>query len=100
MRKSGARIRHALMHLGACVPWVGLALCAGIAYGQGTAEPGGQGTASPSQVTASPSQGTAIPAALQPFHATINTICDKCHNTTDWAGGFAFDTLDLSRPVT
>ena len=28
----------------------------------------------------------------------INNICDKCHNTTDWAGGFAFDTLDLSNP--
>jgi len=28
----------------------------------------------------------------------INGICDKCHNTTDWAGGFAFDTLDLSHP--
>ncbi|HUN25858.1 MAG TPA: DUF1592 domain-containing protein [Steroidobacteraceae bacterium] len=35
---------------------------------------------------------------MQPFHTMINTICDKCHNTTDWAGGFAFDTLDLSHP--
>ena len=76
MRTSGARFRSALIRTGACTPLVCLALSVGVASGQEAASP----------------------AAMQPFHTMINTICDKCHNTTDWAGGFAFDTLDLSHP--
>jgi hypothetical protein len=83
MRKRGARLREALMHFGACVPIVWLAFSAGAAHAEGT--------------QAGP-QGGAGADALKPFHTMINTICDKCHNTTDWAGGFAFDTLDLSHP--
>src|SRR5580698_9954658 len=25
--------------------------------------------------------------------ALLNTYCEKCHNTTDWTGGIAFDTM-------
>ncbi|HUN76983.1 MAG TPA: DUF1592 domain-containing protein [Steroidobacteraceae bacterium] len=70
------------------MPLVGLALAAGVVHGQEPASSGAHPGA----------QGTTAGAALQPFRAMINNICDKCHNTTDWAGGFAFDTLDLSHP--
>ncbi len=76
MRKSGALFNDALRLVGACLPLVWLALSAGVAQGAEAANS----------------------ANLQPFHAMINNICSKCHNTTDWAGGFAFDSLDLSHP--
>ncbi|MGH8219291.1 MAG: hypothetical protein ACREUT_12135, partial [Steroidobacteraceae bacterium] len=76
MRKTVAGFNYALMRAGACGALLSLALWAGAAQGQAAASAN----------------------ALKPFHATINNICDKCHNTTDWAGGFAFDTLDLSHP--
>lgn len=76
MRKSGALFNDALRLAGAWVPLVWLGLSAGVA----------QGAEAPN------------PATLQPFHSMINNICSKCHNTTDWAGGFAFDSLDLSHP--
>ncbi len=96
MRKSGALFGHGLMQAGACVPLVCFALWAGVASGQQAASPAasGQEAASP----AASGQDAANSPALQPFHTMINNICDKCHNTTDWAGGFAFDTLDLSHP--
>ncbi len=38
--------------------------------------------------------GSALPAAAeQPNWAFFNEYCSKCHNTEDWAGGIAFDTL-------
>ncbi len=76
MGKSGA-FRRALTQFGACVPVVWFVLSAGAAQAQGAA---------------------ANTNALKSYHTMINGICDKCHNTTDWAGGFAFDTLDLSHP--
>jgi hypothetical protein len=37
--------------------------------------------------------------AAEPDHAGLITdYCGKCHNATDWAGGLAFDTLDVQRP--
>jgi hypothetical protein len=30
------------------------------------------------------------------FTAMVNNRCEKCHNSTDWAGSLAMDTLDLS----
>ncbi|HTW36989.1 MAG TPA: DUF1592 domain-containing protein [Steroidobacteraceae bacterium] len=63
------------------MPFLWLALSAGVAQGQEPAS------------SAAPSS-----PALQPYEAMIHNICDKCHNTTDWAGGFAFDTLDLNHP--
>lgn len=94
MRKRVAGFRYALTRAGVCAPVVWLALSAGIAHGQGPA-----GTPAAGAQAAASAQGSgSAGAALAPFHNTINNICDKCHNTTDWAGGFAFDTLDLSHP--
>src|SRR5580658_4190056 len=60
---------------GVCVTLVSLALGAGIAHGQDAAQSG----------------------ATQRFNDLLNNNCAKCHNSTDWAGGLAFDTLDLSQ---
>ncbi len=84
MRKSGALFNDALRLAGTCVPVVWLALSAGVAQGQEAASPQAQGAVNPS--------------VTKPFQAMINTICSKCHNTTDWAGGFAFDSLDVNHP--
>lgn len=35
----------------------------------------------------------AAPAADPPQWALLRARCAKCHNTTDWAGGIAFDTM-------
>jgi len=40
--------------------------------------------------------GTALAQEKHPIHAEfLETYCVTCHNATDWAGGVAFDTLDL-----
>src|SRR5689334_24589989 len=75
MRKSGALLNHALRLAGACVPWAWLALSPGMAQGQAAA------------ADASPAKA---------FDDLTNNYCVKCHNSTDWAGGLAMDTLDLS----
>jgi hypothetical protein len=36
--------------------------------------------------------------AAERFTALTNTYCVTCHNTEDWAGEVAMDTLDLSHP--
>jgi hypothetical protein len=77
MRKSRAAFEYARVRAGACVPLVWLVVSAGAAYGQ---------------------TAPATSDATKPYSQMIHGICDKCHNTTDWAGGFAFDTLDLNRP--
>jgi mono/diheme cytochrome c family protein len=73
MGKSGALLKQALARYGACLPLAWLAL-AGSAYGQ-------------------------TPAAdpVKPFNDLINANCVKCHNSTDWAGGVAMDTMDLGQ---
>ena len=98
MRHSVAGFRYAVMRAGACAPLIGLALAVGVAQAQGPApqESAAQESAPQGQTAQGPAK--ANDAAVQPFHSMINNICDKCHNTTDWAGGFAFDTLDLSHP--
>jgi hypothetical protein len=75
MRRSGALFKYALMRVGTCVSCVCLALSAGVAHGQDTASSG----------------------VTQRFNDLMNANCAKCHNSTDWAGGLAFDTLDLSQ---
>ncbi|HEY1898795.1 MAG TPA: DUF1592 domain-containing protein [Steroidobacteraceae bacterium] len=60
------------------MPLVWLVLAAGVAQGQGAA------------------QGAAHPTDLKQFNDLINHNCIKCHNSTDWAGGVAMDTMDLS----
>ena len=95
MRHSVAVFKYAVMRAGACVPLIGLALSAAVAQAQGPEQ-----AQAPAETQGSAqAQGQAkTDPALQPYHSMINNICDKCHNTTDWAGGFAFDTLDLSHP--
>jgi hypothetical protein len=44
---------------------------------------------------ATPAVGSAAhPGPVNPSRV-IEQYCDKCHNTTDWAGGVAFDALSL-----
>src|SRR5262245_8307678 len=45
--------------------------------------------------TSSPSEtDTRSSAAAAPKHwAVLGKYCTECHNTTDWAGGIAFDAL-------
>jgi hypothetical protein len=76
MRKSGALFKHALMLAGACVPLAGLALSPEVAHGQEAANTG----------------------APKAFDDLTQTYCVKCHNTTDWAGGWALDAMDLGHP--
>jgi hypothetical protein len=66
MRKVGAFFK--------AVPLAGLALAAAVAHGQAA------------------SAGAGSDKALS---ALIETHCLKCHNTTDWAGKLALDTVDL-----
>ncbi|MGH8148973.1 MAG: DUF1592 domain-containing protein [Steroidobacteraceae bacterium] len=36
------------------------------------------------------------PRTGTPLQMLITTYCEKCHNTTDWAGGVAMDTMDTA----
>jgi len=74
MRASGLLSRCAALVLaGACVPVALLALPAGLAQGQEAASPGADKT----------------------LNDLATNTCEKCHNTTDWAGSLAMDSLDL-----
>jgi mono/diheme cytochrome c family protein len=75
MSRSGASIRSALMVAGASGLLAWLAASA--------AEPGRN-------------QDAVKDPAVQPFEHLIETHCLECHNTTDWAGSLALDTLDVS----
>ncbi len=66
-------LKRALKMAGACVPFGWLALSPQ-ALGQEAAD-----------------------ARAKPFEELTHTYCLKCHNTTDWAGGWALDAEDLSR---
>jgi len=74
MRKSGAMMVHARKVAGACVPlaWFLLAPSAQAAGDASSAE------------------------GASKFTALTKAYCVKCHNTEDWAGGVAMDTLDLA----
>jgi hypothetical protein len=80
MRKSGW-FSEVLKLAGACVPVVWLALCVQVAHGQAAA-----------------TTPAASSASTKAFDQLINDHCLKCHNSTDWAGGLAMDTLDLTQP--
>jgi len=73
MRKSGASLRHAVIRAGACAAVALLALSS-LANAEQPASAG----------------------SVQAFNDLTNKNCSKCHNATDWAGGLAFDTLDVS----
>src|SRR5690348_2007534 len=86
MRKSGALSKYALMLAGACVPvaWLGLpAGAAGAAEGP---------PATPTQEAAS----APPPGVNKPLNDLATNFCEKCHNTTDWAGSLAMDSMDLA----
>jgi mono/diheme cytochrome c family protein len=74
MRESGLLARCALVLAGTCVPVAWLGLSAGVAQGQEAVSPG------PDKV----------------LNDLATNSCEKCHNTTDWAGSLAMDSLDLS----
>jgi hypothetical protein len=74
MPKRGALLKYALTLAGACVPLAWLALSPEAAHGQGTVNTD----------------------TTKPFEDLLSATCLKCHNTTDWAGGLAWDTVDLN----
>lgn len=77
MHKNGAWSTYALMlSAAACAPLAPLAFAAAVGPAPGATTPGTVNT--------------------KPYDDLINTYCLKCHNSTDWAGGLAMDTLDLS----
>lgn len=78
MRMSGALLRRALVLAGACLPMAGPALAVESVHEQ----------------TAAGNTG----GDAQRFETLISNNCTKCHNTTDWAGGLALDTLDVAHP--
>jgi hypothetical protein len=84
MRKSRALSKYVLILAGACVPVAWLSLSTAVAQAQG-------------QEAASPSPGLS-PAPDKPLTDIASNFCEKCHNTTDWAGSLAMDSLDLSHP--
>jgi mono/diheme cytochrome c family protein len=74
MRKGGAFMGYALKAAFAWAPLAGLALWASAATAQEAMNSG----------------------ASKALGDLINTKCVECHNATDWAGGLAFDTLNLA----
>ena len=73
MRASGLLSKYALVLAGACMPMALLGLAAGVAQAQESVSP------APDKVLTDLATNT----------------CEKCHNTTDWAGSLAMDSLDL-----
>ncbi len=63
----------------------GTSLLVKLAAAGATLLPGLAGAADASDVSA--------PAGAQEKWAFLDKYCSKCHNTTDWAGGVAFDSL-------
>jgi hypothetical protein len=81
MRTSGALLKSALMLAGAFAPLACLTLSPEVAQGQEATH-----------------TGAATTSVAQPFETLIQNNCVKCHNTTDWAGSLALDTMDLAHP--
>src|SRR5690348_14788148 len=84
MRKSGALSKYALVLAGACLPIAGLSLSAEVAQAQGQDQ--GQAVA----------PAPASPAPNKALNDIATNFCEKCHNTTDWAGSLAMDSMDLA----
>ena len=93
MRKSGASLIHALIQASAYLAVVWLALSAEVAFGQPTE----QGQPATQNHQATQGQEAAHSSGTQRFNDLTNNNCSKCHNATDWAGGLAFDTLDVNQ---
>jgi hypothetical protein len=73
MRKSGLWFSHGWVRSGACIPLVWLAFSVGAARGEQPAKT----------------------EAGKPLENLVDNYCVKCHNTTDWAGDVAMDSMDL-----
>jgi hypothetical protein len=73
MRASGPLTKFVLVLASACVPVAWLGLPARVAQAQEAASPG----------------------ADKALNDLATNFCEKCHNTTDWAGSLAMDSLDL-----
>src|SRR5580698_5748754 len=74
MRKSRVLMAWGLMVAGTGVPLASLTLAAEVAQAPETVKSGADKT----------------------FSDMVNNRCEKCHNSTDWAGSLAMDTLDLN----
>ena len=89
MRKSRALSKYALMLAGAFVPvaWVSLAQ---------SQQPAPQTAVAPqTQPQDAPTTEAGTPEVNNPLSTIATNFCEKCHNTTDWAGSLAMDSLDL-----
>jgi hypothetical protein len=82
MRQSRKFFTYALQQAAACVPVAWLALSAGVAHGQEVSKEAAKVDA----------------AAPNPLDHLVNSFCVKCHNTTDWSGNVAMDSMDLNQP--
>jgi uncharacterized protein DUF1587 len=65
---------------------------------QAGTEGNGYGATTPGAATHPEYSMPPVDPAVQPFADLITNNCLKCHNTTDWAGGMALDTMDLAHP--
>src|SRR5690242_19395651 len=66
----------------------------GFALSAWAAEPPAGAAASPAAgAIATSNVPTTEPAGAKEKWAFLNKYCSKCHNTQDWAGGIAFDSL-------
>ena len=74
MRKSRVLMICGLMLAGASVPLASLTLAAEVVQAPEAVKAGADKT----------------------FTDMVNSRCEKCHNSTDWAGSLAMDTLDLN----
>ena len=74
-----------------------IAAGAGITFAQ-TQPPAGASNAQPSQAapTKALPPGAATDAQAKPYFKFLTTYCGKCHNTEDWTGGIAFETMSAS----
>ncbi|HWG31180.1 MAG TPA: DUF1587 domain-containing protein, partial [Steroidobacteraceae bacterium] len=78
--------RARIVGVGACLPLAWLALAVATAHAQDA-----------TQAPATP-QAAKAPVADKPLENLVDDYCSKCHNTTDWAGNVAMDSMDLAHP--
>ncbi len=73
--------------------------CAAFASGAGSAlalagaPPTTPATPAPTTATSAAPNATAATEARPPQWSLVENRCSKCHNSVDWAGGIAFDTM-------
>jgi mono/diheme cytochrome c family protein len=95
--KLTSRLRTVIFSAPAALGVLGVAL--GAACAAAIAQDASGAQPAPSAVPASstpsaPAEGTADPHAGAPTEFKFfDQYCSKCHNSTDWAGGVAFDTM-------